>query len=81
MEPSYELCINSFYFLRIIDYGIEQGVSYDLFPLIWNPLNLISPESHSFPIGVESDEILQFEIKKGNWKRGKQAIIEAEFSK
>ena len=23
LEPSYELCITSFYFLGIIDYGIE----------------------------------------------------------
>ena len=34
-----------FYFLRIIDYGIELGVSYDLFPLIWNPLYLVNPQA------------------------------------
>ena len=30
----------------------------NLFPLIWNALYLISPQSHKFPIGVESLEIL-----------------------
>ena len=52
VELPYKLCITGFYFLRIMDYGIE------LFPLIWNPLYLITPQSHKFQIGEESVEIL-----------------------
>ena len=33
-------------------------INHILFSLIWNPLYLISPQSHKFPIGVGSVEIL-----------------------
>ena len=53
-------------FLLLKNYDIEYGVSYNLFTLIWNPSYLISPESHKFPIGVESvDNFIKFEINKG----------------
>ena len=37
--------------LRIITYGIKQGVSPDLFPLIWNPLNFISTQATKYQLG------------------------------
>ena len=53
VQLPYELCITSFYKCNQI-----MALNKDLFPLIWNPLLLISPQSHKFAIGVESVEIL-----------------------
>ena len=49
-----EIVYNQFLLLK----NFTSYVSYDLFPLIWNSLYLISRQSHKFPIGVEPVEIL-----------------------
>ena len=37
--------VTIFYLLRIIDYGIITEVPYDIFPLIWNSLYLVSSQA------------------------------------
>ena len=37
--------VTIFYLLRIIDYGIIKEVPYDIFPLIWNSLYLVSSQA------------------------------------
>ena len=64
-----KIYVTSFYFLRIIDYGIEWGVSYDLFPLIWNPLYLIGPQSYKFPIEWSQLKFYKVWNKNGSVKR------------
>ena len=49
-----KIVCNQFLLLK----NFTSSVLFDLFPLIWDLLYLISPQSHKFLIGVESFEIL-----------------------
>ena len=61
-------------FLLIKNYRLWHWIRsfiYNLFPLNWNPLYLISPQSDKFPIGVGSVEIFKVWNKKGSVKKRK----------
>ena len=50
---------------------ILMRINHILFSLIWNSLYLISPQSHKFPIGVESVKFYKVWNKKGSVKKKK----------
>ena len=68
-------------FLRIIVYSIKKGVTFGLFPLIWNPLYLIRSQTTKLQLEWGQVNFTKFEIKMGVVKRRRKAIRETGFSK
>ena len=64
-----------------MDYGIEKGVSYDLFPRIWNPLYLISSPATKSQLDWSHLKFHKFLNKTGSVKKRKTSIKRAGFSK
>ena len=65
-----KIVYTSFYSLRIIDYG----VLYVLFPLIWNPLYLISPQATKSQLEWGQLKFYKVWNKKGSVKKRKTGI-------
>ena len=66
--------VTSFYFLRVIDYGIKKEVPYDIFPPIWNSLYLVSSQATKSQTKWGQLKFCKVWNKKGSVKKRKTSI-------